>query len=586
MTKTEKLSLLHDVRRQIADGMSDGMACAVCGISLSTLRRWEARFAAAGSAGLADAPRPGRPGICTPPAADADKLRRTYIQSNWRDGLGSVSASARLAARDPDSGLCLETRNAILYKGGDPVQGERKSKHCLPRAIRRAIRAADPTVRIYRDADAMRLGGIHAVECMRMVADPDAAGGRRRLIGGERQSADDGSVNFNVCVPWPRGDDPCSQRYGVRVSRFQLLASIDDAADFCPGWSFTMRAKSSYRDSDVCAFFNWVWGTTIVPERIVLEGGAWQAARTLEFIRASGAVWEDAKGRPRNKLIEGWWNRLWTVLSTRTHGQIGRYRDEMTRENDILLKCHAGTLDPRDYFPSLAEAMTAMEWSITYLNTERIDSAIYGSWVPAELYAQGLAAHPRPALPDGLEYLAARERELRVVRRDGVLVATAESPIGTPYAYMFASDDLLAYEGAKVWLHFDPWKSPVVADCTLADNFRDLRAGTVICRGATCLNSAPELIRSANGAWQVQFSDGLEAARMARARASAYTRNELRSVGLDGTRMLRASRDDREEQLGMATAPALSADKPGTLETTPPDFDALEAAAGIVARAG
>lgn len=44
-----------------------------------------------------------------------------------------------------------------------------------------------------------------------------------------------------MCVPWPWGGDKCSDRYGVRVGRFQLLCGVDDASHYCPAFQFTMR---------------------------------------------------------------------------------------------------------------------------------------------------------------------------------------------------------------------------------------------------------------------------------------------------------------------------------------------------------
>ena len=40
-------------------------------------------------------------------------------------------------------------------------------------------------------------------------------------------------------------------------------------------------------------------------------------SRTKDFLAASGVQLISAKGRPNQKLVEGWFNRLWTVLSWR-----------------------------------------------------------------------------------------------------------------------------------------------------------------------------------------------------------------------------------------------------------------------------
>lgn len=574
-TPTVKASLVHAVREKLAAGMSEIAACKAVGVHRCSYRRWADRFDLGGVEALHDGITSGRPPIVTLTPPEAEELRRMYIKSNLREGAGSISGAARLAARDPATCLSPETRAAIL--------APRSSKHALPVEVRRACRAAPATVRHYRDADAIRLGGIHAAGLMRMVREP--SGELRRLLPGERQSWDDGSINFLVCVPWPRGGDKCAERYGVRVARFQLLAGIDDATDFCPGWNYIMRMQDSYRAQDVCATLHGVWGQTYVPRYIVLEGGAWQAHRTIEFVEATGAAWIDAKGRPRGKLIEGWWNRLWTVLSTRTNGQIGRYRGEMTRESDLWMKCQAGTLDPRQHFPALATALEAMEWSVGFLNADQIESKEYGRWIPIEAHAAGVAAMRR-ALPTGLDHFAARELHARTVRRDGMLGATAMSPLGYNYGYIFQADTLLAYEGARVNLYFDPWLAPVRATVSLAAPWRDTPAGTIITRQAVCLNAAPEIIRSA-GQCSVLFGDAVLAAKQARARAHAYVRHEQRSLANDGHTISRITRDNVQSSLslvGTDTACRVpEAPSPDLLELAT-DFDALEAAAGVAVK--
>jgi hypothetical protein len=369
---------------------------------------------------------------------------------------------------------------------------------------------------------------------MRMVREDD--GSLRRLRPGERWSVDDGSVNFCVAVPWPWGGDPCSDRWGVRVGRFQLLPAVDDATDFCAGWSYTIRARDSYRAEDVVAMLAGVMRLAYRPERVVVEGGAWQAARTLEFLRAARVAWEDAKGRPHSKLIEGWFGRLWTVLSVLTDGQIGRYRDEMKRENDLWMRCQAGRLDPRRAFPTLEQALGAIGRGVAYVNEEKIESDAYGRWVPAEAHAAGLAARARPALEEDLSYLAMRERHERTVRRS-MVGATALSPLGFPRPYAFGGESLVEWDGARVWVHFDPFEAPVRAAVTLAEPYRDTPAGTILARGLPCLNAAAEVLRDEAGAWQVRWADGLAEAAAAKRLANSAVRRELRALGLDGKRV-------------------------------------------------
>ena len=92
----------------------------------------------------------------------------------------------------------------------------------------------------------------------------------------------------------------------MKVGRFQLLAGIDDATDFCPGFSFVMREAQSYNKRDVVGAMCRTWRDDVVPAEAMLEGGSWQSVMAQEFLRAVGVALCDAKGRPHNKLIENY----------------------------------------------------------------------------------------------------------------------------------------------------------------------------------------------------------------------------------------------------------------------------------------
>ena len=286
MTALKRAELLNRVRTAAAGCGSLAAACARAGISESTFARWAKRFADGGLDGLEDLPRTGRPPAVMPSEEEADYLRRAYLRSNLRDGSGSMTFAARWAAKDPDSPLTEATRQAILK--------ERASKHMLPVEIRRAMRASSAEVRRYRDPKTGLNDGIYTPGWLRMSAD-----GSRRLLPRERQVWDDASVNVGVVVPWTRGGDRCAERFGVRVARFQLLAGIDCATDYCPGYSYVMRPSDGYTAADVSHALWHVWALSgYAPDQCVMEGGSWQAGRTCDFLAASGVQLISAKGRP------------------------------------------------------------------------------------------------------------------------------------------------------------------------------------------------------------------------------------------------------------------------------------------------
>ena len=460
--------------------------------------------------------------------AEADALRSAYVTSNRCRGMGSMTYAARSCARDPASPLRPVTREEILRP--------RSSKHLLPVNVRRAMRGAAAVVQHYRDPRGIALGGYFAPGTIRMTIGSDGA--ERRLFGGERWCGDDASVNFGVCVPWERGGDPCSDKFGVRLGRYQLLAVIDCASDKCVGYTYTIRERDSYRGGDIVAMLNNAMTLNRYrPAEMVLEGGAWQSDRVLEFLRLTGVSVIDAKGRPHQKLIENWLNRLWTPLSDRVGGQIGRNRGEMRRETVLWTACREGREDPRQHFPMLTTALSAIDGAIDYIDNEVTESREYGNWVPLQFYRESLAAHPRPAYRNEAGYLAARVREERKVRRFGMVSCTAESPLGNREVYHFGGADLSAFNGASVWIHFDPFATPVEATITLSEDFQEARSGTVVATGLAPMNAAPEIIRSREGLFSIRRHNGIREVQRAKRSLSGMVRRETRVLGLDAARV-------------------------------------------------
>ena len=145
--------------------------------------------------------RRGRPAQCEPTAEDLQKLRAVYVKTNARRDGGSKVFAARLLARSGE--LTDETAEAIL---------KRRASKALPKCIRDQMHVPVDIIRYHRSPKDARLSGFYVPGSLRMVNDVD---GRRRLKPGERQSWDDATINFGVCVPWPWGGCRCSDRYEI-----------------------------------------------------------------------------------------------------------------------------------------------------------------------------------------------------------------------------------------------------------------------------------------------------------------------------------------------------------------------------------
>lgn len=387
----------------------------------------------------------GRPSSVVFTPAEERKLAFRYLQSNKDSTSGSATAAARDFAGSHD-GLA------------DALDG-RKSKHSLPQAVWDAVAPARQLVAMHRQGERGLRTATYTPGTLRL--SPDRS---RRLYAGEQVSSDDGTVNFGVCVPWPFGGDRCSDRYGVKLGRFQLFPAHDDATSYCPAWNYIVRSQQQYTAADVSGFLLRFVRDVAKPDRFVLEGGNWQANRTLAALRAMGVSLVSVKGRPNQKLIENYFNRLWTRLSLELpYSQVGRYRDDDKLGQALYCKCQEGRDDPRKYFPMLDAALAAIENAIRWLNTEPIESREYGTWIPLERWMLDMEQHPREVLQSTEHlWIAAPVLQERSVRRGMIRVKTP-GPLGLPTTFHFSSPDLWTYEGKRVRIAFDPLANPATA---------------------------------------------------------------------------------------------------------------------------
>lgn len=416
-----------------------------------------------------------------------------------------------------------------------------------------------------------------------MVADGE--GGLRRLLPGERQVWDDASVNVGVVVPWPRGGDACANKWGVRVARFQLLLGIDCATDMCVGYHYVMHQSDGYGAADVVQALDSTWRLAGgAPKEVMLEGGAWQARRTLDYLAAAGIGVVSAKGRPNQKLVEGYFNRLWTCLSVTLPpaGQVGRFRGEMASETADWRRAREGVIDPRTVFPALTDFLSALDKAIAYLNAEQIESRAYGRWVPSEAYA---AAQLQP-LVEGLEAYALPVRERRTVRRQGLVAVRTTSPLGWPHTYTFAVADGWAWDGAEVDVAFNPAEAQAGAVITLAKPFADTPAGTRLDGAAELLNAAPILSRSLTG-WAIRQDCRIAVAKAAKKRTLAAVAAQTAAFDTRGVKARKGKDDFGEKTKGRSLffdrspEPFIPAESPELKLAAARDLEAEEAALGL-----
>lgn len=315
---------------------------------------------------------------------------------------------------------------------------------------------------------------------------------QRRLMSGERASVDDATRNVACWIPWPWGGCPCSDKFGVRLGRWQTLLVHDDASSFIPFISSVFRWHQSYRGTDAASVIYRAESQVVQFDHWAIEGGVWQGKRTLEVL---GGRFISAKGRPNQKLVENAIGRLWGVMAGQT-GDVGRHRAELKTASDLYVKCRNGSADPRKHFLSLTQGQEQLYQSVEYLNEKRIQSRTYGTWVPKSRWEADLDEFPRLARNAADDFLILPAAKTRKVR-SGMFKLTLEGPQGMPMVWTFAEDWLWQYEGREVTAYFDPMAAwPVTATITLKGDRKPL--GTVVCINSfgESKDRAAEIVRS------------------------------------------------------------------------------------------
>lgn len=386
------------------------------------------------------------------------ELQRIYLQTNRTRKAGSMTlAWDEFCHRHPE------------YKR------EYSSKHTLPTAAKEAMRVAVKHVEHHRQGAKKLRETTYKPGRMRLsVMD------KRRLYAGEQASWDDATINLGVVIPWPQGGCPCSDKYGVKVGRFQLLLCHDDATGYVPSWSYVVREAQGYRGEDVAAGMVRLLRDVCLYDRFVVEGGVWQSKRINRLFEAIKLESVSAKGRPNQKLVEGFFNRLWTQLSLELpNAQVGRWRGEQKETSEIYVACRGGRKDPRQYFPPLKTVLAGLESAIRKLNARPIESRVYGKWIPEERWIADMQAHPRPKLSGDWLWLAAPVvAERKVV--NGMIKVTAPGPMGIKQQWLFSGDWLYAHAGEMMAVHFDPLSAaPIRGVVTAAKSGKKL--GDVWC---------------------------------------------------------------------------------------------------------
>lgn len=400
---------------------------------------------------------------------------------------------------------------------------ERAGKAFLPERLMRQIAASARTVRQYRNPTE---AGLHYLSAPGSIMwTPGENGDRRFTRAGDWIEADDGTINFPVCVPWTMGGCPTSDKFGVKVGRFQFLRPIDAGSRFRPGFLYVMRPRGSYRREDVLALMRMVSRAHGVPRGWRFERGTWESNMVKEAVRLLGSQLHTVYSPRQKPFVEGGFNQDWTKLSVHfPNADVGRFMGETEEANLILTAAKQGRQDPRKHFPLLADALAAFHAITAEENRTPVNSANWGRWVPEERWAEQLAHEPLRRLAPESEWIFhpyVREWTVRGMQVGGKVPIFEEVSVPFDFAAMWLGN----FDGAKVRCHFDPSEARCEATIVLLQDWGTHKRGEVL-GTALQINETTGYVRFVMG-WA---DDPASLGRKLRQQTASAMRREVRAI--------------------------------------------------------
>ncbi len=408
---------------------------------------------------------------------------------------------------------------------------EKAGQPLVPASIANAIRwkVSRQVVQNYRRPHEAGLNNLQCPGTMMMVRRPGCEPEFARA--GDIIEADDGSINFPVCIPWtsPTGglitETPCSVKFGVIVGRFQWLRTIDVASRYRPGWVFVARSRGGFRGADVLTLLH---GLTIQHgawEQYRFERGVFKSHLVKHAIELLGSRLHTVVSPHSKPFIEGGFNQDWTKLSVHfPQCDIGRYRGDTEAANKLMQSCRRGATDPRRYFPTLSDALAAFAEITEEENRTLVKSRNSGQWVPEDRWQRETAERALRKVDEVKMFMFAPYAIEWTVR--GMIVG-GRVPIFEDMSvpFDFSAPWLPEFSGAKMRLHFDPTAPKCLATPVLMQAWNDHRAGEVL-PPLNQVNETTGYIRLMLGWGDDAGTDGLKA----KQQTQVAMRREVRTV--------------------------------------------------------
>jgi len=531
-----KQTLWHRYQDLVGQGLSQAQAATRLGASNAMLSRMSAIVREQGIEGLADKyHQSGRkPKLILTPEEEA-RLQALFLKTNRHAEGGSMQTACKFFALDPQTRE--EVSTAILSqqeKGLLPMFAMK----CLRQITKAHFAAHRKPGKLAADHFAGRVGAFSKDKFE-----------RRRAV-----ESDDATLNFPAWIPWPQGGDPVSDKYGVKLGRWQFLPAIEAGwSQYYLGYSLVARPRGSYTQEDVRGVISMVARHHGLPDEFRFERGIWESDSVVELLRSLGVELNTVWQSNQKPFVEGGLSTLWTYLSM-VDGQVGRFQGEMEKANLDVERCRAGRLDPREVFPSLTATHAALKGALAMRNSDRRQSKTYGSWIPEVRYREQAQEKPWRPLPPELNYLFAP-----IVREWTVQKGTVGNSVSLTEdlkaPFYFFHEELWRSNGQKVRVYFDPAAPQCTATIVCVTPHLCWKPGQIM-HQATLLGEIPHFTRAAMG-WQDPASTITPAPGM-RGPLSAV-RREVRALAPGGRVISTAS----EERDGHGTVNRIEHSSPG-----------------------
>jgi len=496
-TANLRLRILQTVQALQAEGLSALRACLRCRVDQATYSRWRDRYTAQGFEGLI--PRThqrGRNPSYQPTEAELALVRSIYLKLDDSKRGGSKVAAYRLAAKSHSPEISELFRGVVL---------NRRSR-TLPPSWERLLQTPQSVIQHLRDKTKLFGTYINTPRGRYYVA---ATGEEMPLRCGSVFESDDGTLNFYAYIPWPFGGDKCSDRFGVRLGRWQFLPIVDVASEFCLSFDIVARFHSSYRGEDVRGLFGRTFAEVARPEALRLERGSWESEIVRHALELASIPVFNAWEPKHKNAVERFFDRLWTPLSL-IPGHVGRDRGRFSEVQDIALNCQDGRRDPREHFLSLEDATSRVVGAVEFCNGEPIESRSgWGRWTPQQRWVEQVGNRPSipsplasrtsplTLMPEQLRVFFSREQRDWTVR--GNLLGGNVAGPDVKFPVYFQTEELWQFEGCLVRCYFDPYADPVLGTLVLQKEWRSYSRGHVIARDVPALELPPQIVLAADG---------------------------------------------------------------------------------------